>query len=398
MVAMRFDYRDIFRSARLAFSFQRLWIQFIGMFCGYLGYVVLTYVSLLVAGRNFGVFWSRFGLLPSVVGLHLPWYSWIIFAAGVFFLLFSWLVTSTGVARAVYMNLKGNNFYTWKEAFTFALKKKGGSVVSTPIAIFAIAFFLGLGGVVVGLLGRIPYVGELGISLFSTIWFMASIFLVFVVLALGVSLLLTPAILATTDDDAFEGIFQSFSTLYSQPWRLILYEVLLVLVALFGFGVFAFFAKKAWGLMTTILIWGMGDKYADLSYTASYFLQNWIYPAVAWSRALLGEYSSCFFFTRDITAIELPLVMTISAWIFAIFLVIVGGFVLSYPLAIFNAGNSIIFLILKKKKDDENLLERKDREEEEEEEEEKEEGEKKEEEKKGEEKKTKEGKRPSSKK
>jgi len=192
------------------------------MFCGYLGYVVLTYVSLLVAGRNFGVFWSRFGLLPSVVGLHLPWYSWIIFAAGVFFLLFSWLVTSTGVARAVYMNLKGNNFYTWKEAFTFALKKKGGSVVSTPIAIFAIAFFLGLGGVVVGLLGRIPYVGELGISLFSTIWFMASIFLVFVVLALGVSLLLTPAILATTDDDAFEGIFQSFSTLYSQPWRLIL--------------------------------------------------------------------------------------------------------------------------------------------------------------------------------
>ncbi len=148
----------------------------------------------------------------------------------------------------------------------------------------------------------------------------------------------------------------------------------------------------------------MGDKYADLSYSASYLLQNWVYPAFAWSKALLGEYGSCFFFARHFPAIELPAVMTISSWIFAIFLIIIGGFILSYPLAIFNAGNSIIFLILKKKKDDENLLERKDREEEEEEgikeEEEKKEEEKKEEVKKakGGKKSTKEGKSPSSKK
>jgi len=395
MVSMRFDYRDVFRAARVAFSFQRVWIQFVGLFSGYVGYIVLTYLSLIAAGRNFGTLWSRFGFFPNVVGSHLPWYSWIIFALGAFFLLFAWLVTSTGVARAAYMNLKGNTFYTWKEAFIFALKKKGGSVISTPIAIFAIAFFTGLGGVVVGLLGRIPYVGELGVSLFAVVWFMASLFLVFVILTLGTSLLLTPAVLATTDDDAFEGIFQSFSTLYSQPWRLIVYEVLLGAITIVGFGTFAFFAKKAWSLMTTILVWGMGDKYANLSYAASYLLQNWVYPAVAWSRAILGDYASYFFFTRDLTAISLPVVMTISAWIFAIFLVLIGGFILSYPLAIFNVGNSIIFLILKKKKDDENLLERKDKEEEEEEEEEekveeekKEEVEKTEKKKKGENKKT----------
>ena len=140
-------------------------------------------------------------------------------------------------------------------------------------------------------------------------------------------------------------------------------------ITIVGFGTFAFFAKKAWGLMTTILVWGMGDKYANLSYAASYLLQNWVYPAVTWSRAILGDYASYFFFTRDLTSISLPVVMTISAWIFAIFLVFIGGFILSYPLAVFNVGNSIIFLILKKKKDDENLLERKDKEEEEEEEE-----------------------------
>ena len=51
--------------------------------------------------------------------------------------------------------------------------------------------------------------------------------------------------------------------------------------------------------------------------------------------------------------------MNIASNIFAIFLVFIGGFIFSYPLAIFNSGNCIIFLALKKKKDDENLLERK---------------------------------------
>ena len=91
--------------------------------------------------------------------------------------------------------MKGNTFYTWKEAFNFALKRKGGSVISTPVAIAFIIFFTALGGVVIGLLGRIPYVGEVGFSLFAIIWFMASLFLVFVILALVVSFLLTPAIL-----------------------------------------------------------------------------------------------------------------------------------------------------------------------------------------------------------
>ncbi len=369
MVAMRFDYRDIFRSARLAFSFQRIWIQFIGLLYGYVGYLIFTYLSLIIDGKNLGDSWSHFGLLPYAVFTPLR-IGLIPFVVGLFLLLFFWLIASTGVARATYMQLKGNTFYSWREAFTFAFKKKGSSVISTPIAIFAMAFFVGLAGVVVGLVGRIPYLGELGISFFAIVWFMASLFIIFILIAFCVSLFLTPAILATTDDDAFEGIFQSFSTLYSQPWRFIFYELLVVLLAVVGLGVFAFFAKQAWRLMTTILIWGMGDKYADLSYGASYILQTWIYPIATWSKAVMGEYSSYFLFTHEFSAIELSIVMTISSWILAVFMVITGGFILSFLFTIYNAGQCVIFLILKKKKDDENLLERKDKEEEEEEEEE----------------------------
>lgn len=375
MQGMRFDYRDVFRAARLAFSFQKIWIQFVGLIVGYAAYVVLTYLSLALAGQHIDVLWARYGLLPCVGGFPLPWYSWLLFVIGCLVLFISWLAASTGVARAAYMTLKGNHFYTWKEALRFAFKKKAGSAVTTPIIIALIAFFIGLGGVVVGFLGRIPYAGELGISLFSAVWFMASLFLVFVLLALGVSLFLVPAVLATTDDDAFEGIFQSFSVLFTQPWRFILYEVLLTVVAVVGFGVFCFFAKHAWGMMTKILVWGMGDKYANLSYAASYLVQGWVYPAVAWSRMLPANLGYILFFSKDFTALDLPAVTTIASYLFAIVMTFIGGLIVAYPLAIFNAGNGIIFLVLKKIKDDENLLERKDREEEEEQEEDVEEAE-----------------------
>ena len=377
MVAMRFDYRDLFRAPRIAFSFQRLWIQFLGILAGYGGYVVLTYLAFLLAGANLGVAWSSYGLVPCPIGMPLPWHSKILFALGVVFLVYACLVTSTAVARAAYMHLKGNNFYTWKEAVRFALKKKGGAVAATPIAILVILFFVALGGVVVGLFGRIPWgIGDVlgvGISLFTPLWYAASLFLVFLALALGVSLWLTPAVLATTDDDAFEGIFQSFSTLASQPWRLIVYGGIIKVLSLAGFLVLAFFAKQAWVVMTRVLAFGMGDKWADISYAASYQLQNWIYPAIEWLRALPSNLSWAYLVPQEIIGTELPAVATVSAIVTAVFLVVIGTVVLAYPLAIFNTGSTLLFLALKKKKDDENLLERKDKEEETEEESEKEE-------------------------
>lgn len=367
MTTLRFDYRDLFRSPRLAFSFQRLWIQFLGLLGGYIVYTLLTYAAFLIGGESLSDVWSRFGLMPCAFGMVLPWTSWVVFGLGLAAFILIWLITATAVSRATYMNLKGNTFYSWKEAIAFALKKTG-SVAVTPIAILVILFIVSLGGVVVGLFGRIPVgIGDvlgIGISLLTPIWYAASIFLVFVALALGISLLLTPAILATTDDDAFEGIFQSFSILASQPWRLIVYEILIEVLSIVGFLVFAFFAKKAWGVMTTILMWGMGDKFSDISFSATNMVQNWVLPVVNWIRYFLGESSSLFLFSHELTVVDLPVIASISSVILAVFVFLIGFFLVSYPFATFNAGNTLLFLILKKKKDDENLLERKDKEEE----------------------------------
>ncbi|MBN2417060.1 hypothetical protein JXO52_14570 [bacterium] len=364
MTSLHFNYRDIFRSARVAFHPQRIWLQLYGLGIGYAGYLVLTYLSLFSAGEDPGVVWARYGLFPSAFSAVSPFYSKLIAFAAVLFVFYWWLAAATAVARASYMELKGHVVYTWRAAMRFALKKKGGAVISSPLTLAVMFGLVTLGGYVVGLLGRIPWAGEIGIALFTLLWYGISFFLVFIALAFAVSLLIAPAVIATTDDDAFEGIFQSFALLHGQPWRLVLYELLLLAVAAAGFVVFAFAAKLVWQVMNAILIRGMGSRYGDITYQASYLVQNAVYPLVVWLKVLLGQAAGYIFFTGGFFSQTLPLPGMIAAWITALFMIVIGGVVIAYPLAVFNTGQALIFLILKKIKEDDNLLVRKDEEEE----------------------------------
>lgn len=369
MAQLRFDFRDLFRSGRLGFSMQRMWIAFVGYGVGYLGYLIFTYLSLLANGKGLSQAWNESGLLPCLVGQgHASWYAWIIFAIGVAILLAAYLLTSTAIARASYMLLKGNNFYTWREAFAFALRK-ASSVLSTPVAIAVMAGCFVVGGLIIGLLARvIPYVGELGASLFTFTWMFSALLLFFLLVVLGVSLVIVPAIIATTDEDAFEAVFQSFSVVWSQPWRFVLYEALIGVVALVGMGLFAFAVKQGFLLMCAIFSvpWSFGDKFVNLASHGQYLLQKWLFVSQDWARLIYWKLSPYLYFVREFYPIKgLSVTLTISAYLFALSMLAVAWWVVSYGTAVLQVGNTIMYIILKKIKDQENLLERKDKEEEE---------------------------------
>ena len=364
MVAFRFDCRDLFHAARVALSPQRLWLQAKGMALGYGFYLILTYAALALGGQDVAAQWSRMGLLPCAFGQNLPWFASIVAGLGLAALGFFLLVSAAAVSRAAYMQLKGNLFYSHQEAWAFALKGKGGSLVSAPLAVAVILGLTVLGGFVVGLLGRIPAIGPVGLSLFTGLWFAAGLFLVFVAMALVLALVLTPAILATTDDDAFEGIFQSFSILHAQPWRFLFYEALVALISVTGLLALAFFVKLAWGAMNTVIIWGMGQSYGDLTAQATALVQSWIAPLAACVDGLACPAMAPFFFSDAFMLTSLPAAHALGAVITAVLMVCIGGVVLSYPLAIWNVGQTLVFILIKKKKENDNLLERPDAEEE----------------------------------
>ncbi|GBD94139.1 hypothetical protein BMS3Abin05_01737 [bacterium BMS3Abin05] len=370
MVKLHFDYRDLFRSARLAFSIQRVWINFIGLFFGFLLYDVLTYVSFLTASQGFIPMWERFGLFPCLFGIGGPWYSWVIYAIGVLLLIAIVLLTNTAVSRAVYMNLKGETFYTWKEAFGFSLKR-WGSVLAAPTAIIGIIVFFGVGAIIMGLLGRIPYVGELGTGLMTLFYMSSSLFVFFLILVLFVAFLFVPSIIATTDEDAFEAVFQSFSISTGQPWRIIAYGVVVAAIEILGFVILAWAVKEAFLIFNFLFLIGMGDKFSDLMNNGMALIQGWVYPTLNWIQYAFGDMSRYFYFARDFVPKELSAVMQISAWFFAVLMGVVGGLIVSYAEAIGNSGLTLVYLIMRKHQDDENLLERKEEEEEESSEEEK---------------------------
>ncbi|GBE28450.1 hypothetical protein BMS3Bbin03_02389 [bacterium BMS3Bbin03] len=365
MVKLHFDYRDLFRSARLAFSIQRVWINFIGLFFGFLLYDVLTYVSFLTASQGFIPMWERFGLFPCLFGIGGPWYSWVIYAIGVLLLIAIVLLTNTAVSRAVYMNLKGETFYTWKEAFGFSLKR-WGSVLAAPTAIIGIIVFFGVGAIIMGLLGRIPYVGELGTGLMTLFYMSSSLFVFFLILVLFVAFLFVPSIIATTDEDAFEAVFQSFSISTGQPWRIIAYGVVVAAIEILGFVILAWAVKEAFLIFNFLFLIGMGDKFSDLMNNGMALIQGWVYPTLNWIQYAFGDMSRYFYFARDFVPKELSAVMQISAWFFAVLMGVVGGLIVSYAEAIGNSGLTLVYLIMRKHQDDENLLERKEEEEEEE--------------------------------
>jgi hypothetical protein len=256
------------------------------------------------------------------------------------------------------------------------------------LAILIILFLAG--GAVIGLLGKIPIVGELGFSVFYLLWILAGLLVVYFIIILGVSVFLAPAIIATTDDDAFEAVFQSFSTFWNQPWRIIIYEGLAGALSIVGFIVLAFLVKQAFLITDSIFATVMGDKYINLMGQGMYVLSGWVAVTIVWMQSMFGDSIGLFYFSNEFLQLDIPVVLNISSYIFAIMVLIFGAIVVSYGLSTFNVGNTLIYLILRKKKDDENLLERKDREEEEEDEEEEQKEEKEEQQEKTEENETKE--------
>ena len=159
-----FNSRDLLRAARLGWSGKKMWMSFMGILIGYVGYLVLSYVALLASGMSFGEIWRTYDLYPYAASAWMPWYSWVLYVVGVLWAVAVLLILGTGVAKVTYRQLKGDDFYSMGDAQRF-MRKNWTAAVLSPVVLFAMIAFLIVCGIIIGALGRIPYVGELGCSI-----------------------------------------------------------------------------------------------------------------------------------------------------------------------------------------------------------------------------------------
>ncbi len=353
---LHYNYKDVFRAARLGFSAKKIWVQFLGLLIGTAVYSIFTYLGLILSGYTIKEVWTKFHYIPIPFEESFTVYGWIFLGIGLFLFVVINLIFGVAVSKITYEQLKGDDFYEVKKALSFAFKE-GRAVYLAPIVLIILVAIILLGGVIIGLLGKIPWFGELVLLLLSIPSLFACAFIVYLFFAFVVAMYLSAAIVATTASDTFDTLFEVFSTLNDQNWRFIGYEALLYGVKFIAFSIFAWAIGRTLWIIHTVLgaSWLMGAKYQAIEKGA---LHYFTYSS---SLYFLDPYLS---FLKLSAILEvppdmptMPLPSAILAFIFGILFYFVVFTVLSFWGAMHWAGNTLIFVTLEKKKDDIDLLE-----------------------------------------
>ncbi len=353
-VKLHYNFKDVFRSARFGLSIKKIWVMFLGIFFGSIFYSIFTYISAVLSGYSFKELWDQYHLLP-IIGIG-EIYGWakIIYIVGLILFAFFIFIFGTAVSKIHFEQLKGDEFYEIKESLKFAFKN-GLASFFAPIALLVIVGLILLSGVIYGLINKIPYFGEIFFIIFAIPAFFVCLFLVYLLLSFLVSLFLSPSIVGTTGNDTFDTLFEVFSTLNEQPWRLFVYEILLFFTMFVAGSIFTFFVGKAIGIGYWVLSakWLMGEKFSNIMNNAWAFLPS--YP-------FLTNFSSYFKFLgiEEILLIpgflKLPVFQAAISYILGFIGYLTIFMVLAYYLSMFYTGNNLIFITLYKIKDEIDLL------------------------------------------
>ena len=365
MTNLHFNYKDVFRAARLGFSAKKMWVAFFGFLTAFIGYGILSYLAFITGGIEIGEIWETYRLVP-MYPIGLPWYSWAIWIIGLLWWICVVLLSGVAISKITYEQLKGDEFYEVKEATKFALKS-GKSAILAPFVLILFIIALIVMGLILALITWIPYFGQLFFTVMAIPAFAVCLFIVYLVIVTFVCFYIGPSIVGETGNDTFDTLFESFSVINDQPWRFITYGILLLIVVAIGVGLLGFFSAKAVFLGQDVIgIIVQADKLDNILINAAYYVKTTIPPCCPETlhNLTIGyiEWIGMpnLLFPPDYITPYQSWAGAISSFVLGIIYYLIILFVVAFGGAIFWAGNTVIFTVLVKKKDDKNLLEMKE--------------------------------------
>ena len=346
---LTFTVKDIPACTRYGFSARKIWIFFKTLVLSWVIWDFFVYLGFFAAGCDLAAKWSQSRLLPLPGSLFwMDPVPVILLAAGVALIIYVLMRGSLMVSKMTFQQLRGDEFFSTSDAAAFA-KGSAAPLISIPIMLIVTLLLIYGAGALTGLISRIPVVGPVAASLLSIPLWGVMLLGVLTFFALILSLKLLPAIVACTGGDSFESIFEVFSTLTSQSWRLCLYWLLSILVIVLGGAVFLLLSSVAISFFSLSVSAGAGD--------------NGLVAALASGPQLLAPEALPFFSgllgqQGDVQALSglAGILAGISGT--AILLIII-----SYFLSSSSSAWTLIYVVLKYRKDGEDLTDIADREE-----------------------------------
>ncbi len=356
---MQFKFTDIYQVRNYGFSLRRIGIHLIGILLAYLIYEILIYLSLVIeGGSEVAKFWNAYGILPippfiptelTSLTTSAMWLGLIIFAS-IFYLV------STMASKITIEQLRGDIFFSIRNSIKY-IKQKWLTVFGSYLGLLAFILLLLLIPVSIGLLGKIPLVGKSILTISSIFIPIAFILGLLTVLSIAVfisSLFFVPAVVSTTGADAFETIYQLFAMLWNQPWRLVSYGLLLLLLKLILVPIWTVFCFAGF-FIVLLLTHALHPTYIQESLG---IVNKWLGGTLQKLVDLFSMENTTFLGIN--TTFQLPAMTNLSTTICAIFITltlicIVGG-VVAYLFSLASVGTTLIYTILRPRIDGQNLI------------------------------------------
>lgn len=354
-----FNYKDILKAPRIAIGPQRLLIATLGVALAHVVFFVSSYAAFALNGYKILAIWNVFGLFPINTGLSLNTPAMLLWVLGIVVSMFIMLLTSTAIARAVYMHLRDNYFYTSKQCLGFSLKHSKSLAALYLTYLFLIIPFI-LGAVLMAILGRISWIGEI-LNAFATLpYIFSGMVLVFITLSMFIAFFLGPAIIATAEEDGFGTAVQIMHLTWGQPWRMASYSLLSAVLLFVGVLVFVFVLKVGL-IIYSILFMPLMHSLAPILNNALHYVEVSVGGLDNLFRSLAGaEGVKIIYLKQHYVALNLPASKEIASSIVYFFLMVAGYMAIGYGQAIISASQVIAYVIFELNLTSKNLLERAD--------------------------------------
>ncbi|MCD6308033.1 MAG: hypothetical protein J7M24_03450 [Candidatus Latescibacteria bacterium] len=350
MQTLRFDYRDILLSPRLAWSFRKMSASLRGIFAAWAVYDIAAYLGLLLipSARALGIvgLFRRYEFFPCVIPHNPGPAAFTVWIAGLAAASYILLMTAAAVARIAFENLRGNDICQASEARVFIRGRRLSVLVPAvvPGGVFVLA---AVAATAAGIVGRIPQAGVIIVAILSIPLFFLALTGVFALIVFLYAPALVPAVAASSGEDALEVLIEIWLTTLGRPVRTFFLTIFTELVTLLSTALLFIVSIGAVYFLYTLLGAVMGFAWYEVFTVSLYripFLMNSDFCV-----RLLISLARTAWFPYLVDTSQSAMAVQAAGWLIGISALFVLAWIASYAFSCFYCSQVIVYLIIRKR-------------------------------------------------
>lgn len=342
------DIRAILAAPGKGFSLKKIFAASVFLVAGYVCYTIFTYLALLYDGVDFNYIWQSYAVFPIRL---FPFDSLI---GGILYLI-ALVTAALSISLAIVSNavinfeeMRGDYFYSASDSIRFAISRLPALLLGY-ISLGAFIGFICLLGLLVGLIGRVPYIGEVVISVFYLVpIFLTLALTVFIIFVAIVGIILLPVIIGSQrEKEVFDSLLQLFSVIIKEPVRFVWYLALSGVLAKVSSFVMAYLFYRTLQFSRRLLT-ASGGEAVNRLFTSAYGMLPLDTPAVSFVTTIFPGVAFGF----DIVRWSYGGGQSVGAVLLAISIFILYVILIGYMVSVLTAGLSRGYAVIRRMKDD----------------------------------------------